>query len=225
LRVLLFDPLYLGFPGDNAANLLMQGKILGNLNRLCVRAGCTPVFVHHTKRNTGRDPFGPPELLDLSWAGFSEFARGWILLGRRQAYNPDEPGEHRLWLSIGGRAGNSSLHALDVHEGRLCDPGGRRWETEVKTPAEAREAAEGRREASKAAKAEARLEADRKSVVQTFTKLGAEMKTTARDATPIGHRRFDVAFASLVEDGSLVPAKVKRSNGQSYDGWTLAPEE
>ena len=68
---------------------------------------------------------------DLAWAGASEIAGQWWLLMRRQAYNPDHAGEHRLWLSIGGRVGHSSLHALDIHEGRRTDPGGRRWEVAV----------------------------------------------------------------------------------------------
>ena len=76
LRVVILDPLYLCMPGDDANNILKQGKILRYLNEVCLRNGVTPILIHHTKRNPV-DPFAPPELADLAWSGFSEFAAQW----------------------------------------------------------------------------------------------------------------------------------------------------
>jgi hypothetical protein len=69
----------------------------------------------------------------MSWAGFAEFARQWLLIGRREDYVPGT-GEHRLWLSVGGSAGHSGLWAVDVDEG--VSP--RHWNVELSTPDEAR---------------------------------------------------------------------------------------
>jgi hypothetical protein len=46
-------------------------------------------LLHHLrKRGKGDHSFDPPELDELSWAGFGEFARQWWLIGRREGYEP-----------------------------------------------------------------------------------------------------------------------------------------
>ena len=68
------------------------------------------------------------DLDDLSWVGWAEFSRQWILLSRREAYIPGT-GEHRLWFDLGGSAGQQSRWALDVEEGTDCDD--RHWNVEL----------------------------------------------------------------------------------------------
>ena len=72
------------------------------------------------------------------WSGFAEWAGQWLLLSRRERYDPDSNGEHRLWLTAGGRDGHSNLVGVDVTEGRNDDPGGRRWEVNVGQASEVR---------------------------------------------------------------------------------------
>lgn len=139
LKVLAIDPAYMSIPiGDDAANLFAVGQFLFLLTELGQETGCTIVICHHTKKGKV-DPFSPPELEDISWAGFQEWARQWLLISRRERFDPESAGEHRLWLNIGGSAGHSSLWALDITEGRRKDPGGRKWEVSIISAADARE--------------------------------------------------------------------------------------
>jgi hypothetical protein len=115
IEVLFIDPVYLAMPGGDAGNLFIQGELLSGVSALCQELGVTLILAHHTKRGVV-DPFQPPELEDIAWAGFSEFARQWLLIGRREKYEPGS-GEHRLWMNVGGSAGHSALWAVDVSEG------------------------------------------------------------------------------------------------------------
>ena len=226
--VAFFDNLMLMLSGDNAGNVYSMGGVLGNAVRLCTEQGVTPVFIHHFKRTRATaDPHAPGELIDLTQAGVAEIAAQWLLLTRRQPYRHDEPGEHKLWLSVGGRMGHSSLSALDIHEGRRTDPGGRRWEVDVLRADEARQAAAGVADQAKAAarkaKADADLDADRQEIVAVAVRLNApESKTAIRERCQCGHARFGRAFASLVADGTLQEATVTKPNGQTYGAWTVS---
>jgi hypothetical protein len=226
-EVVFLDNLMLCLSGNDAGNIYKMGGILGNVIHLCSERNVTPVFVHHFKRTRANaDPHAPGELIDLTQAGAAEIAGQWWLLTRRESYDPSQPGKHRLWLSVGGRVGHSSLHALDIHEGSRDDPGGRRWEVEVLKPEDVRQQAIDHKQEQRNAKAEADLEADRREIVAVAAKLKApETKNGFRDRVGCGHRRFGVAFASLTSDDTLQPATVTRANNQKYEGWKLRNEQ
>ena len=184
------------------------------------------LFTTLQRTRATEDRFAPGELLDLTQAGAAEIAGQWWLLTRRELYNPDHPGEHRLWLNIGGRLGHGCLHGLDLHEGRLSDPGGRRWEVEVHPGSEAREAVreaqQGAREAAKRAKQESELETDRREIVRIAREQNApETKNGFRERFSGGHTRFALAFDSLTRDGTLQQANVDKGNGHTYQAWSL----
>ena len=222
-EVAVLDNLMLCLSGDNAGNVYSMGGTLGNAVRICLERNVTPIFVHHFKRTRATaDPFAPGELIDLTQAGVAEIAGQWLLLTRRRAFNPDEAGEHELWLSIGGRMGHSSLHALNVHEGSRANPGGRRWEVDVLSPDDVTQQVSDRKEEKRRAKAGADLETDRREIVGVVVKLTApESKTAIRERCQCGHARFGRAFASLIADGTLERAEVTKTNGQTYDGWKV----
>lgn len=113
-----------------------MGPLLLNIAQTCLDVNCTPVLLHHTKKSSeNAKNFEPLDLEDLAYAGVAEFARQWILLSRRQPYDPaNSPGQHKLWLVAGGSAGHSGLWGVDVDEGILDDNfGGRKWVVAVTT--------------------------------------------------------------------------------------------
>jgi hypothetical protein len=132
IRVVLIDPLYLCLMADSgkdAANLFDVGPLLLAVARACLEANCTPILAHHSRKALSMDQ--PMELDDLSFAGIAEAARQWILLNRRTRFDA-ETGTSKLYLSVGGSAGQSGEWHVDVCEGVLGgDMSGRKWEVSV----------------------------------------------------------------------------------------------
>jgi hypothetical protein len=151
IQVLINDPLYLsllagqGAGGARAENLYEVGPLLLHIASVCLAAGATPILAHHARKGTSSH-LAPLDLDDLAFAGAAEFARQWLLVSRRERYEPGT-GEHRLWLSAGGSVGHGGLWAVDISEGVVDEHfAGKRWEVSVQTAAVARQAnAEERR--------------------------------------------------------------------------------
>ena len=140
VKVCIIDPLYLCLiaGGDQSpvqSEILYQvGPLLLGIARACLDAGATPVLVHHTKKGSGQGD--PLDLDDLAYSGIAEFARQWLLVSRRETYEPGT-GSHKLWLNVGGSTGQGGLWSVDVEEGELKeDFTGRLWEVTVSTSTE-----------------------------------------------------------------------------------------
>jgi hypothetical protein len=145
--------------GEGAESVFKMGNPLAELGELCLAHGATPIICHHLK--TGRlNQFAPAELDDLAYAGCAEYFRQWLLLSRREQYEPGS-GQHALWLTVGGSAGHNSLWAVDIDEGTIDDPGGRRWGLAVTKSDEARSSAEQRKTEAKAAAVRQQIDEDR----------------------------------------------------------------
>lgn len=228
IRLLIIDPTYMALRGmrsDDAGNLFVVGRFLEPLARIAERTGCTPVVVHHNSRGATRANEGEPaELADIAWSGFAEWAGQWLLLSRRERYNPDSDGEHRLWLTAGGRDGHSTLAGVNITEGRQDDPGGRRWQVEVEQANRVRldavEAEQNRREQERESRRQKQRQADRETILNMIRTLSeGETKRTIRDRTGLRTDRFDPAFAELLTEGLIMGQEIRKGNGRTYDGY------
>jgi hypothetical protein len=221
LEVLVVDPAYMCLPDVDHANLFQVGEKLRGVSQVCQETGALLLLARHNRKSGKADPFSPPELEDIAWAGFQEFCRQWMLVGRRELYQPGT-GEHRLWLSVGGSAGHSALWALDISEGTRATEGGRFWQVNVLRADEARQEVQDQREEARREKADAMLEADQREILSIVAKLKtAETKTALRARASFGHGRFDRAWAALVADGDLRLVQVEKGNNRSFEGWQL----
>ncbi len=208
-EALLIDPVYLCMSGADAGNLFVQGRILQKVNDVCQRHGVTLLLIHHTRKQgktRNRSDHAPPELDDIAWAGFSEFARQWLLIGRREDYRPGS-GQHELWLNIGGSAGHSALWAVDVNEGLSGEP--RYWEVDLSSPSEAR--------------AEKNSETARQRILNVMREFpNGQTKTPLLKAAKVrSNETAQEILDALVTDGQLAQCKVKKGSG-TYPGYVLA---
>ncbi len=206
-EVLFLDPCYLAMPGADAGNLFMQGERLRGIAEMCQEHAVCPVLLHHLrKRAKGDHSFDPPELDELSWAGFSEYARQWWLLGRREPYEGGS-GSHRLWLNIGGSAGHSALWALNIEEGAAGQP--RRWDVSFFRPEEAR-----------AARKENTIRQRILDAAREFP-MGETKSALLGVAKIKSDPAVRAVFDSLVNEQLLVPCKI-RKGAAGYDGFRLS---
>ena len=229
IEILILDPAYLCLPTDgNEASLFAMGALLREISELCAELGVTLVLIHHTKKGIA-EPFAPPELEGIAWAGFQEWARQWILLGRRERYEPGT-GLHKLWLSAGGSAGHSSLWAVDADEGTFDGTTPRKWEVSISKATDAIERAQQsdaeRRNQQADKKRTVQLEADRKAIVQVMVKYtSGETKSVIKDRTGIRSGRLDAAIASLLADSTFLDCEIVRANRQPYQGFKINPSK
>jgi alkylated DNA nucleotide flippase Atl1 len=232
IQVVIIDPLYLclltGNPNLQASNVYQMGPLLLAVSQVCLDAGATPILVHHTTKmnQVGRlDTFEPLELDNLAFAGIAEFARQWILINRREKYDP-ESGEHNLWLNVGGSVGHSGLYALNVREGILNDQfGGQEWLVKVDSAKNARAEAAKRKKRETEAKKEARDEEDVTKVLKVLqTTPDGEVATNIGEMAGIGRRATGVLL-ELLQAGKVAQTNVIRRCGHndkmSYRAWRL----
>jgi hypothetical protein len=226
IRVCLLDPAYLCLlsgdtQGRQASNMFDVGGLLLGLNDVTRETGCGIILAHHTRKNP-TEKFAIPELQDLAFAGFSEFARQWILLNRRMDYEPGT-GHHDLWLAVGGSAGHSGAYACTVDEGVVNDDfTGRFWRVTV-TPAteainQARTDRESERETARSARI--RSDADR---IEALLRNSSEPQTRNELRTELGlsDTYFVPAFADLLRRAAIETTTKRAANNQTYQAFRL----
>ena len=219
VEVLVLDPAYMCIPGDEASNLFVMGERLRKLADICQKYQCTLVLLHHTKHGVV-NPHEPPELADIAWAGFAEFARQWWLLGRREKYAPGT-GLHRLWFNAGGSAGHSTLLGLNIDEGAQL--GARKWQVQVLSADEARKKARAAIAREKQAEQSEAVDLAVQAIVRVLEQLPTgtgETPRTLRDLARLGAVTAGHALARAMQQG-LIETVAVHKNGKQYEGYRI----
>jgi hypothetical protein len=215
IEVLLADPCYLMMPGADASNLFIQGELLGSISEVCQRLGVTLVLLHHLRKAPKKEAFQVPELDQLAWSGFAEFFRQWLLIGRREPFVPGS-GSHKLWMSIGGSAGHSSLLAVDVEEGEYDGVTPRQWDVTVQKADEARKETREEKRQAKLADVKERLLLALKKFPE------GETMNVVRTCAGVSNEFATVALGELVQAGVATTCKVQKQTRKSpFDGFRL----
>lgn len=223
IEVLVVDPAYLCMDMEGReGSLFAAGAQLKGLFNVCEKNGVTLALCHHTKKGVA-DPFAPPELEHIAWAGFQEACRQWWLIGRRERFDPDSDGVHKLWLNCGGSAGFASLWAVDITEGKYPDP--RRWEVSLSHASQAREQAVEQQQQAKASiktqKHTAAVEAAKGRIADALRSVegNADTNRNIRERAGMKGIAFDEAFAYLIRTSKLTACEIERGNKKKYEGY------
>ena len=211
--VCIVDPAYLAMGGnpEDHKNVFAIGERLRSVGDACMSVGVTPIICHHAKR--AKSDNEPMELGDLAFSGWAEWARQWILLNRRERFDPDSNGEHNLWMTVGGSAGHFGLWGLDITEGRQSDPGGRSWDVEIIPASDARATSQTDRQRQQNDQKKAKFEADCELV--TLKLNAATEPLTAKRLMAqchFGADRLQRAIEQLLTDQRIQETKVCVSN-------------
>lgn len=226
IEMVVVDPAYLCLgAGGDAGNLMAQGQLLRGPSDVCQKLGATFILAHHTRKGGKFNPFDPPELEDIAWAGFQEYARQWLLLGRREPYEPGT-GEHRLWLNLGGSAGHSSLWGLDVSEGVYSPDTPRHWNATLMKHGDVKQATEDRAKADKEAREAEKLQADVEKMLKAMVAIpDGDTKSAIADRAGMNRTRIGVVLAKALDDGNVVACEVTKGNHKRpYEAYKLSPK-
>ena len=231
--VVFIDPAYLcllaGSPELQANNMFQVGPLLMRVARICQEVGATLILVRHTTKPAGMlrmQACEPLELEDLAYSGFQEFARQWLLVNRRQKYEPGS-GKHFLWMNIGGSTGHSGCWGIDVEEGVLDDKlGGRRWLVQVRSMEEALKGISEAKERQKEVGKQVKMTEDSDKILKVLEGIPeGETQAVIAKLTGLQARVVGPVLLVLAGQKKVVPTQVRKSSGQGekfYPAWRLA---
>lgn len=215
-EVVIIDPLYLSLLAGSekrAENLFDTGPLLMKAAQVCEEAGATPILLHHAPKPVARSR-EPMELTDLAFSGTAEFARQWLLVNRREAYQPGS-GQHNLWLVVGGSVGHNGLYAVDIDEGQLgTDFGGRHWTESVESGTDAKQSQTDEKQAAKKESALRRDNEDDLAVMRSIDNDGGRATfSRVRAMSGVQGDRLTRALERLAGAGIIAPVAVEYESG------------
>jgi hypothetical protein len=231
-KVLIVDPAYLcvlggDTAGRQATNVFDMGPLLLRLSELGEKTGSTIIMCHHCRKGPGMtgDRYDPPDLEELSMAGFAEWARQWILIGRREAFEAGS-GLHRLWMNVGGSVGFSGTWSVDIDEGVLADDfTGRKWDVTVGTLDDAREEKENLKEKRENKKRDTREWNFQQRIIKAMRLRRGSMTTNQiREDTGLNSKLAAEAILAMRQKGQLEESTVL-VRGKETPAYTLVESD
>jgi hypothetical protein len=217
-EVVIIDPVYLALGNIDAKNLFEAGAAFRIVAEVLLKAGCTPILIHHANRQLTVGE--PMELTHLAYSGLEQFARQFVLLNRRVKYAGD--GVHDLWATIGGSAGHGGLWNLNIKEGKLDDNfSGREWNVTVQTLDVVKENQVEQRESVKREKTRAKDSADEKAILaaidyETRTQPGATRRSI-KESTGLSTERVRVLLESLIDAEVIEEVEFQKTVGNGAE--------
>lgn len=232
--VSIIDPLYQTLD-DQQASVIANGQQLASLGQQILKTGALPIMLDHTKRSSENTKnYQPLQLEDVSGAGKAEFFRQWVLLGRRERFEPGSDGthQHKLWLTLGGSAGHASQWALDITE-LNSSPTDRQYGFEIESYGSCIEASKEQRKEAGNSKQEAKqvrqTERIQRKAKELIEVVYAKDMTLALTGNDIEARLQGVSSAEsskvvgycLQEKWLVARQKCVTKNGKAFDGYML----
>ncbi len=230
IDVVGIDPAYLSMnlQGNEAANQFAVGAVLMSLTTLQAETGCTPILASHMRMHM--QPGIMPTLDHIAGAGFGQWARQWVLLNRREEFNPDEPGTHRLLFTFGGSAGHCGAYGLDIEEGRASD--GRFWKVDLNSLSQIREERETEKEERKREQEQRTYENRRAAVLRAMKRFpDGETMTAIRRTAGLNPDNFQPVWVDLMAAMEVEPVRFNRGETKKdgtpklTDGFRLVTPE
>ena len=209
--VVVFDPAYLMLTTDKPESLFATGGQLSAISLLCQIHGATIIIAHHNSKSSnvlGRTP----DLDDLSWSGFAEFARQWILVSRNKAYDP-MTGDQHIKMVVGGSYGHGGEYDIHIQEGVFPD---RRWDIEMMD-------LNGIiRQTAKKSATERKEEERRKRILKVFAQNSEPVsKTQIVKFSGVNNNHVSKIVGSLVSERIIEECSISGSRGPTAAGYRL----
>ncbi|EAQ78721.1 AAA family ATPase [Blastopirellula marina] len=206
LEVVVIDTLRLTSTGKRT-----QAAQLRDLVRCCMDAGATPILCCQSCKAIKSGTLEGTGVTD-----HLDFARQWMLVQRRQNYLPGS-GQHRLRLTLGGNAGQGGEWGVDINEGRLEDPTGRRWNVTLRDV----DSLVVETVACEAQALEQRLRAKIRVTIANIEETRAT-KSKIRDHSGVNGAKFAAAWDRLIASGEIEVSPTYDSKTQSYPTYRLS---
>lgn len=232
--VSIIDPLYQTLD-DQQASVIANGQQLASLGQQIQKIGALPIMLDHTKRSSENSRTCQPlQLEDVSGAGKAEFFRQWMLLGRRDRFEPGEQGihEHKLWLTLGGSHGHASQWAFDIAETNLS-PTDRQYDFQIESFGKHIEASRKKQKESSTSKQDAkqarqaeRIERKARELIEVVYEKDMTLALTRNDIkerlTGVSGSEVGNIIGFCLRSNWLVikPGSVIK-NKKSFDGYML----
>jgi hypothetical protein len=117
IDLVVLDPVTAGvvFPANAVADQILFYATMRPIVDAVQDGGGTLLITHHTVKEAGKR-LRKTDLFDATGAGHDGWARFWVGVSRRSAYDPAKPGHHELHLATGISGGRGAAIDLTIDE-------------------------------------------------------------------------------------------------------------